>query len=140
MWAADVSSRCKPPNRGTNSSNCWHLRTYRAARYGRPHSSRTLSLTSMACRRCSTRFKPTQERSWTALLFHEAFQPLLIQNISADSRLTGLCSEFYRRQGRTSKLVHCTILYSSVNLSILIVMCVPFWVLFHCVVLCIVCV
>ena len=34
-WTADVSSKRKLPNSGTNSSNCWHLGTCRVAKYDR---------------------------------------------------------------------------------------------------------
>jgi hypothetical protein len=124
MWAADVSSKCKTPNSSTKSSNCWHLGTCCAARYDRLYSNRrTLSHSCTPGRRRSPQLDTsstglrvqTIPRSWIALLFHNGFQPLLIQNVSADSRLTGLCREFYRRQGRKSKLDHCTKLYSFVS-------------------------
>lgn len=53
------------------------------------------------------RAERTVWKSWITLL--QGYQPLLIQNVSADWRLNSLCSRFYRQKCRMSNINRCTI-------------------------------
>jgi hypothetical protein len=117
MWAAEVSSKCKPPNSGTNSSNCSHLRTIRAAINGLLHNRRTLSLTARQVAAWNILFSAQRASDLARAVgqivyFTNCFSCYWHRNVSADSRQTShIAVNLGKEAGKLAVLARLIALY-----------------------------